>query len=213
MIRLFVADDHPIVREGLKNLVGQHSDLEVVGEAADGDEALRTAGRSGAEILLLDVSMPGPGVLEVISRLRASSPDLGILVLSVHAEEQYAVRVLRAGASGYLMKDRTPEELVDAIRKIHLGGRYVSASLAEKLVFDLDRDEQIPPHESLSNREYQVLIDLASGLSAKEIASRLALSPKTIATYRSRVLQKLDLRSTAELIRYAVERDLVPAQK
>ena len=213
MIRLFVADDHPIVREGLKNLVAMGTGMVVVGEAADGEEALGALRETEVDLLLLDVSMPGPGVLEVIRRLQASLPDLRILVLSVHSEEQYAVRVLRAGAAGYLMKDRTPEELLDAIRKIHSGGRYVTESLAEKLALDLLPDTDVQPHERLSDREFQVLTSLASGLSSKEIAGKLSLSPKTVATYRSRILQKMDLETTAELIRYAVERDLSPGTR
>jgi DNA-binding NarL/FixJ family response regulator len=213
MIRLFVADDHPIVREGLKSLVATGTGMVVVGEAADGDKALEALHDKEADVLLLDVSMPGPGVLELIRRLQAGHPRLRILVLSVHSEEQYAVRVLRAGAAGYLMKDRTPEELIDAIRKIHSGGRYVTESLAEKLAFDLLPNTDSEPHEQLSDREYQVLTSLATGMSSKEIAGNLSLSPKTVATYRSRILQKLDLETTAELIRYAVERELIPGTR
>ena len=156
--------------------------------------------------------MPGPGVLEIIRRVRSSQPEIGILVLSVHSEEQYAIRVLRAGAAGYLMKDRTPEELVRAIRRIYDGGRFVSETLAEILAFEVGREARVRPHEALSDREFQVMTGLAAGLSAKQIAARLAVSPKTVATYRARVLAKLDLETTAEIIRYAVENDLVPDQ-
>ena len=212
MIRLFVADDHPIVREGLKRLLSEHDDMILVGEAADGDQTLASLRDSDADVLLLDVSMPGPGILEIIRRLRESRPQLRILVLSVHSEDQYAVRTLRAGAAGYLMKDRSPTELARAIRKVFQGGRYVTESLAEKLAFELGHDTQAEPHERLSDREYQVLTSLAAGLSAKEIAARLSVSPKTVATYRSRVLEKLDLGTTAEIIRYAIERQLTPDQ-
>lgn len=213
MIRLFVADDHPIVREGLKRLLSEQEDMSVVGEAADGDETLVLIGRTEADVLLVDVSMPGPGVLEIIRRLNAATPRLRILVLSVHSEDQYALRTLRAGAAGYLMKDRTPEELAGAIRKVSRGGRYVSDSLAEKLVADLGAEDKAPPHERLSNREYQVLTHLAAGRSAKEIAASLAVSPKTVATYRARVLEKLNLATTADLIRYALEHELAPHEQ
>jgi len=213
MIRVFIADDHAIVRAGLKRILAEHPDMKIVGEAADGDETLAALEDLGADVLLLDVSMPGPGVLEVIGRLRARQTRPSILVLSVHAEEQYAVRTLRAGAFGYLMKDRTPEELVDAIRKVRAGGRYISESLADKLALDLVSDEDRRPHEKLSNREYEVMLGLVAGQASKEIARRLALSPKTIATYRARVLDKLSLETTADLIRYAIANDLAPSSR
>ena len=210
MIRVYVADDHPIVREGLKRLLAEHREMDLVGEASTGDEALAKLGETtSADVLLLDVSMPGPGVLEIIRRLREQQPSLRILVLSVHSEDRYAIRTLRAGASGYLMKDRTPEELAGAIRKVYRGGRYVSETLAERLALDLVDDYSERPHERLSNREYQVLTGLAVGRSSKEIAARLRVSPKTVATYRARLLEKLDLKTTADLIRYALEHDLV----
>lgn len=210
MIRILIADDHAIVRAGLKRILAEHPDMKIVGEAADGDETLAALKDLGTDVLLLDVSMPGPGVLEVIGRLRARQTRPSILVLSVHAEEQYAVRTLRAGASGYLMKDRTPEELVDAIRKVHAGGRYISESLAEKLALNLVSEGDSRPHEKLSDREFEVMLGLVAGESSKEIAGRLALSPKTVSTYRARVLEKLELKTTADLVRYALENDLAP---
>lgn len=208
MIRLFVADDHPIVREGLKRLVSAQDDMVVVGEAEDGDETLARLRNDAADVLLLDVSMPGPGVLVIIRRLRETRPRLRILVLSVHSEDQYAVRTLRAGAAGYLMKDRTPEELIGAIRKVHGGGRYISETLADKLALDLVSSNERQAHEKLSDREYEVMLGLVAGQPSKEIARRLALSPKTVATYRARVLEKLSLETTADLIRYGLENDL-----
>lgn len=208
MIRIIVADDHPVVREGLKRLVEEHRDMEVVAEAESGEEVLAAARRVESDLVLLDVSMPGPGVLELIRRLREEQPKLRVLVLSVHPEEQYAVRTLRAGAVGYLMKDRTPEELAGAIRLVHQGGRYVSSSLAERLAFGLEPSSEVPRHENLSDREFEVLCLLASGLTMKEIAARLDLSPKTISTYRARILEKMELRTTADLIRYAIKNDL-----
>ncbi len=207
MIRLLVADDHPIVREGLKRLVEECRDMEVVGEAESGDEILAMAHTHEADVVLLDVSMPGPGVLETIRRLRATREHLRILVLSVQPEEEYATRALRAGAKGYLMKNHSPEELVGAVRKVFDGGTYISSALAERLVFEPDATE-FPPHERLSNREFEVLRLLASGQSIKEIGARLSLSAKTISSYRARLLEKLNLTTTADLIRYGIKHGL-----
>jgi len=209
MIRLLVADDHPIVREGIKRLVAECPDFELAGEAADGAGTLDLARETPADILLLDVSMPGPGFLETLTRLREQSPDLKVLVLSVHAEDQYAVRALRGGAAGYLTKDHSPEELADAVRRVHRGGRYVSATLAEKLASQLDPDARPLPHESLSDREYQVLCALGAGKAIKEIGNELALSPKTVSTYRTRLLEKMKFQNNADLVRYAIQHGLL----
>jgi DNA-binding NarL/FixJ family response regulator len=208
MIRLLVADDHPVVREGLKRIVSEQMDIEVVGEATTGYEVLEKIKNPEVQVLLLDISMPGPGFLETLSRVKVERPDIPVLVLSVHPEDQYALRALRAGAAGYLTKDHSPEELSSAIRKVSSGGRYVTSSLAEKLAFELKEPEK-PLHEALSDREYQFLCKLSSGKSLKEIAAELALSPKTVSTYRARVLEKLKLKTSAELIRYGIEHDLV----
>jgi DNA-binding NarL/FixJ family response regulator len=210
MIRLFIADDHPIVREGLKRIMADFQDMTVTGEVADGDQLLEQIGSTDADVILLDVSMPGPGVFELIRRVKQERPRVRILVLSGLPEEVYAVRSLRAGAAGYLTKDHTPDELAAAIRRVYGGGRYVSASLGEALALRLDPDYETPPHEALSDREYQVLALLAAGRSVKEIAAQLDLSPKSISTYRARILEKTRLRSTAELIRYALEHDIRP---
>lgn len=209
MIRLFIADDHPVVRAGLRGIVDGEPDFEVVGEAYDGGDMLARIGRTPAEVLLLDVSMPGPGFLEVLRGLRQDHPRVAVLVLSVHPEDQYAVRALRAGAAGYLTKDHSPEELVAAIRKVHRGGKYVSPSLAERLAVGLEIGASDSPHEQLSNREYDVLCLLGSGRTVKEIASRLALSPKTVSTYRARVLEKMKLATNADLVRYAAQHGLI----
>ena len=209
MIRLFIADDHPVVRAGLRGIVDGEPDFEVVGEARDAGDMLARIGLTPAEVLLLDVSMPGPGFLEVLSCLRQDHPRVAVLVLSVHPEDQYAVRALRAGAAGYLTKDHSPEELVAAIRKVHRGGKYVSPSLAEKLAVGLEIGADGSPHEQLSNREYDVLCLLGSGRTVKEIASRLALSPKTVSTYRARVLEKMKLATNADLVRYAAQHGLI----
>jgi two-component system, NarL family, invasion response regulator UvrY len=209
MIRLFIADDHPVVRAGLRGIIEGEPDFEVVGEARDGGDMLARIGRTPAEVLLLDVSMPGPGFLEVLAGLRQDHPRVAVLVLSVHPEDQYAVRALRAGAAGYLTKDHSPDELVAAIRKVHRGGKYVSPSLAEKLAVGLEIGASSWPHEQLSNREYDVLCLLGSGRTVKEIASRLALSPKTVSTYRARVLEKMQLATNADLVRYAAQHGLI----
>jgi two-component system, NarL family, invasion response regulator UvrY len=207
VIRLLIADDHPIVREGLKRIVADAPDLEVVGEAVDGNDAIAKSTALEPDVVLLDVYMPGPGFLETLRRLRTDRPELRVLVLSVQAEDDYAIRALRAGAAGYLTKDHSPERLAEAIRQVHRGGRFLTTRLAQRMASVLDHER--PLHEALSEREYQVFRMLGGGLSGKEIAAELELSPKTVSTYRTRVLRKLNLKSNADLIRYAVEHDLV----
>ena len=206
MIRLLIADDHQIVREGLKRIVAEYVDLQVIGEAVDGYEVI--AKSKGADVVLLDVSMPGPGFLETLRRLREDCASTRVLVLSVHPEDHYAVRAMRAGASGYLTKDHSPQELGQAIRRVASGGKYVTAALAEKLACEVDGAVERQPHEVLSDREYQVLRMLGAGKSVKEIAYTLSVSPKTVSTYRARLLMKMRLESNADLIRYVVEREL-----
>ena len=208
MIRLLIADDHPIVREGVRRIVDDCLDMKVVGEAVDGDDLRTKLDTIEADVLLLDISMPGPGFLSVMERLRAEHSATRVLVLSVHSEDQYALRALRAGAAGYLTKEHSPLELAEAIRRIDRGGKYITPTLAEKLAFDLDPAADRPPHEALSDREYQVLCMLGSGNSGKEIGAKLALSPKTVSTYRARILEKMKLKTTADLIRYVVEHHL-----
>ena len=209
MIRILIADDHPIVREGLKRIVDSCRDMQIVSEAADGHELLAKVQTLDVDVLLLDISMPGPGFLDLLGRFQAERPDMRVLVLSLHTEKLYAVRALKAGAAGYLTKDHSQNELAEAIRRVYRRGKYVSASLAERLAFQLGGEVERPPHETLSNREYDVLCRLGAGQTATQVASDLRLSPKTISTYRSRVLQKLELANTAELIRYAVEHHLI----
>jgi DNA-binding NarL/FixJ family response regulator len=208
MIRVLLADDHAIVRDGLRRLLGAASDIDVAGEAATGDEALVLLATTRVDVLLLDISMPGTGFLDLLRTLRERHPRTRVLVLSGHAEDEYAVRALRAGASGYVAKERSPQDLLAAIRKAHAGGRYVSPTLAERLAAGLTDDAEAVPHETLSDREYQVLQLLGAGQSVKEIAAHLELSAKTVSTYRQRVLEKLGLKTTADLIRYAVQRGL-----
>jgi len=208
MIRVLLADDHALVREGLKRLLGGSSEVEVVAEAATGDQVVALAEEHKADVVVLDLSMPGRGFLEVLRDLRERHPRIKVVVLSAHPEEEYAERVLKAGATGYVSKERTPSDLLQAIRQSAKGLRYVSESLAQHLVAHLSGDRERPAHEDLSDREFEVLQLLGRGKSVKEIGAALALSPKTVSTYRERILQKLDLKTTADLIRYAVQQGL-----
>lgn len=209
MIKVCVVDDHAVVREGLKRIIAENPGMAVTAEAGDGHEALRILKSEPCDVVLLDITMPNKSGLDVLKELHAESPRLPVLVLSMHAEDQYAVRVLRAGAAGYLTKETAPAKLVQAIRKVIRGGKYVSSTLAEKLVFDLGGDPSKAPHEVLSDREYQVLCMIASGKTVTDIAEELALSVKTISTYRVRILEKLNMKNNAELTRYAIKEGLV----
>lgn len=209
MIRILLADDHRMFREGVRGLLESRSDMTVVGEAGTGEEALATAGETQPDVVLLDVSMPGRGGLETVSELKKRDPRVRVLMLTVHPEDRFAVRCLKGGADGYMTKDNAAEELIGAIRKVHSGGKYVSPGLAESLVMSLDHDFGAAPHEALSNREFQVLRKIAAAKTVSEIAEELHLSVKTISTYRSRILDKLGLRNNAEIMQYAMERDLV----
>ena len=208
MIRLVVADDHQMVRQGFRRIIEAHPDMEIVAEAAEGTELLRILESVAADVLILDITMPGPGFLLVMDALRARFPRLAVLVVSMHAEEQWAVQALKAGASGYLTKTHSAEELAEGIRRIHAGGRYITGSLAESLARHFGPGGGTAPHDSLSRREFEVLRRLGSGRMVKTVAQEMALSPKTVSTYRKRILEKLGLHSTADLIRYAVEHDL-----
>jgi DNA-binding NarL/FixJ family response regulator len=209
MIKIFIADDHAIVREGLKQIVAETTDMAVTDEADTGHEVLEKVSENDYDVLVLDITMPGLNGLDALKQLRSQRPDLPVLVLSIHPEEQYAVRVLRSGASGYLTKESAPNELISAIRKVSMGGKYVTPSLAEKLASDLVADGKKPLHETLSDREYQVLCMIASGKTVTEIAEELFLSEKTISTYRSRILEKMKMKTNAELIHYAIKHGLV----
>ena len=209
MIRILVADDHAIVREGVKQILGDVMDMVVKAEAAHGQEALDMVAHEHYDVVLLDITMPGRNGLETLKDIKDLRPGLPVLILSMHPEEQYAVRALRAGASGYLTKASAPDELIDAIRKVSSGGKYVTASLAEKLVAELGVPDHRSRHETLSDREYEVMCMLASGKTVKEIAEELCLSVKTISTYRTRVMEKMDMRRNAELTLYAVQNKLL----
>ena len=209
MINVVVVDDHAVVREGLKRIIAESGGMNVSGEAADGYEAMQVIKREPCVVVLLDITMPNKSGLDVLKELHAESPRLPVLVLSMHPEDQYAVRVLRAGAAGYVTKESAPAKLVQAIRKVVRGGKYVSASLAEKLVYDLGSETDKAPHEILSDREYQVLCMIASGKTVTQIAEELTLSVKTISTYRVRILEKLKMNNNAEITRYAIKEGLV----
>jgi DNA-binding NarL/FixJ family response regulator len=204
MKRIVLADDHKIVRDGLKRILEATSDLEVVAEAADGDALLALVKRDDYDIAVIDLSMPGLAGMALIKRLKLERPKLGILVLSMHGERQYAARALKAGASGYLNKDSAAEMLVGALRKIAAGGIHIGDAAAASLVA-----AERSPHEALSDREFEVLRLLVEGLGPTEIGERLHLSVKTVSTHKTRILEKLSLGSTAELVRYALEHKLV----
>jgi len=209
MIRILIADDHPIVREGLKRIINSCPDMHLIGELRNGYEVFTECGQNKVDVLLLDITMPGMGFQNLIRQLRKDLPALKILVLSVHSEEHYALRSLKAGASGYLTKDRSPEELETAIRHVFKGKTYVSASLGEKLAQQLTKNSKKGAYDELSERECQILHLLGAGKRISDIAKLLELSPKTVSTYRSRIFEKMQFNSNADLIRYAVEFDLV----
>ena len=209
MIRVLIADDHAIVRKGLRLIAKEQASEIEVDEAENGQEVMEKIHQSRYDVLVLDISMPGRNGLDILREVRHALPSLPVLILSMHPEEQYAIRMLKSGASGYLTKDCAPDQLVPAIQKIARGGKYVSDILAEQLLFNLTGEANRPPHELLSDREYSVLVLIGQGKTPTEIAEQLILSVKTVSTYRTRVLEKLNLQSTAELIRYVIENNLV----
>ena len=209
MIRILIADDHPIVRRGLKQILAEEPDLNVQGEAQNGQEVLEKLREQEWDVLVLDINMPRISGLEVLQEVKDRWPDLPVLVMSIHSEDQFGVRSLRAGAAGYLNKESAPDELVSAIRKVHDGGKYVSPSLSEMLVAVLQSDPDRLRHEDLSNREYEVLLLIASGKTVSEIAENLNLSVKTVSTHRARTLSKMNLSTNAELMHYAIQHGLV----
>lgn len=209
MIRVVVADDHAVVRRGLIQILAEVADIDVVAEAATGAEVLRWVQENDCDVVVLDVAMPNGGGIEILDRLRRLRPQVAVLILSVYPEDQYALRALKAGASGYLTKASAPEELTRAIRQVARGRRYITTSLAEMLAAELGREGEKEPHESLSEREYQVMCLLARGKSVSDIAGELSLSVKTVSTYRRRLLEKLELQTTADIIRYAFQHRLV----
>jgi DNA-binding NarL/FixJ family response regulator len=208
-IRIFIADDHPIVRQGLRRIVEEDPGMAIAGEAGDAATVLSALQATAVDLVLLDVSMPGGPFLETLKELRTRYPTVRVLALSVHPEDQWAVRALRAGASGYLTKDHSPDQLLEAIRRVYRGGKYVSPTLAERLAEQLDGGGERAPHELLSDREFEVMRRLGNGLTITQIASELALSAKTVSTYRARILEKMAVASNADLVRYAARYGLI----
>jgi len=208
-IRILIADDHPIVREGYKKILMSQPDMDVTGEAGNGQEVLDLIQKKDFDLILLDISMPGRSGLEILKELKGHKPHLPVMILSIYPEEQYAVRAFRDGASGYLTKASTPKELIAAIRKVSQGGRYVTEALAEKLTYFLHGDVEKAPHEKLSDREYQVMLLIASGKTVTQIAEELCLSVKTISTYRRHILEKTQFATNAEITMYAIQNKLL----
>ena len=209
MTRVLIADDHPVVREGVRRILQRATEMEVVGEVGRMDEVLEAARRLKSDVVVLDIGMPGPSYLEVLAALPTASPGTRALMLSAQPEDEYALRSMKAGALGYLTKDYAPPDLIEAVRRVAQGRRYVSATLAERLAREAVGGGEKPLHEHLSNREFEVLRHLAGGLSLKEIAARLGVNPKTVSSFRARVLEKLQLRTNADLVRYALEHRLI----
>lgn len=209
MIRILIADDHAVVRAGFRELLGQRGAIRVVGEAESGDQVIELVAKVPADVLLLDVTMPGPPFLDVLHRVHAAAPTLKVLVLTMHPEDQFAARALRAGASGYMTKDRTPEELLEAVTRLAQGGRYISPSLAERLATSLDPDLTAPLHNRLSDRELEVLMLLGAGVTVTQAAADLRLSVKTVSTFRARLLAKMGFESNADIVQYVARHGLL----
>lgn len=210
MIKVGIVDDHAIVRSGLKQFFSEHVDLRVAGEAASGREAIDLVRTTELDVLVMDLSMPGQSGIDALAMIRAKAPDVGILILSGYPEAHYAVNLIRQGASGYLNKECDPGEIVEAIRTIALGKRYITPSVAELLAQQLGRkSDDAPPHEQLSEREFQVFLKLAQGQTAGDIAKALSLSVKTVSTYRTRLMEKMGLSSNSDLTYYALKNRLI----
>lgn len=212
MIRIALADDHAMLRQGLAALLREQGDMSVDGEASTADELFALLATVRFDVVVLDVAMPGPGLVSVLKRICEDYPTVRTIVLSMYAEEQYALRALKAGAVGYLTKDRSPQLLVTAVRKVMQGGRFVTETLAEHMAAGLSPASTRPPHELLSDREFEVLKGIGAGMSIKMLASTMGISPKTASTYRTRILEKLGCKSNAELVRYAISQGLIESQ-
>jgi len=209
MMKILIADDHAVVRQGLKQIIGDEADMQLIGEAENAAEVLQFVRSAELDVVILDISMSGKSGLDVLPEILILRPKIKILILSMHAEEQFAIRALKSGASGYITKQSAPNELVKAIRKVNSGGKYVSESIAEQLAFFVGNDTSKLQHERLSDREFQVLRRIAEGRTLREIADELFISEKTVGTYRVRILEKMNMKRNAELIRYAVQNKLI----
>lgn len=208
-VKILIVDDHTVVRAGLRQIISEAADMQVVAEAASAKEALEKVASQEFELVLLDVSLPDKNGLEVLKQIKGAYPMIRVLLLSMHAEDQYGIRALKAGAAGYLTKESAPEQLIAALRKVSQGGKYITPSLAEQIVYSFESDANNPPHENLSDREYEVMCLIASGKTVKEIGEQLFLSVKTVSTYRARVLEKMHLKNNSELTNYAIKNRLV----
>jgi two-component system, NarL family, invasion response regulator UvrY len=210
MIKILIADDHAIVRRGLKQILSETPDMFVAAEASSGEEAMKRISEKKCDMVLLDISLPGKSGLDILRQIKGVKPKLPVVMLSVHTEEQYAMRAFKAGASGYLTKESAPEELISALRKISRGGKYVTSALAEKMAFAITaiKREKLP-HERLSDREYEVMCMIALGKTINQIAKKLSLSGSAVSTYRARILEKMKMSSTSDIIRYVVRHGLL----
>ena len=209
MIRIIIADDHAIVREGLKQIVSEEGDITVAGEAGDADQLLVILAKDTCDLVILDINMPGKSGMEALKDLKSLYPSLPVLILSMYSEDQYGIRALKAGAAGFLKKVSAPDELVTAIRKIVSGGRYIGEALAEKLADTLEFGNKTVLHESLSDREFQIMCQIASGMSADAIADSLSISVHTVYSYRNRILEKMNMKSNVELTQYVIKNNLI----
>lgn len=209
IIEVIIADDHAIVREGLKQILADTKDIVVRGEADCGLATIKMCREHEFHVLLLDISMPDKSGIEVLKQIKKEHPNISVVMLSMHPEDQYAIRALKAGASGYLNKQSAPKELVSAIRQVSIGLKYINASVAQELANHIDEEHQVTLHETLSDREYQTMTMIASGKAVSDIAKELSLSVKTISEYRSRVLLKMKLKNNAELTHYAIKNQLI----
>jgi DNA-binding NarL/FixJ family response regulator len=208
-MKILICDDHKIVRDGLKQILRQLPGVVLIEEAGNGDDALNLLKKEVFDIVLLDISLPGKSGLEILQSVKTKWPSTNVLMLSMHPQEQYAIRALNLGASGYLTKDTASEELLMAVKRVSDGGKYISYSLAESLAIHLDKDKYRQKHELLSCREFEIMIKLANGLSLQVIANELCISDKTVSTYRSRIMEKMDLNKNTELTRYCMENNLI----
>ena len=209
MIKLLIADDHNIFREGLREIINKTSDIQVIDEAKSGSEVLSKVEENSYDVILLDISMPGRSGLDILKQLRQEKPHIQVLILSMYSEEEFAVRAMKTGAAGYLVKDTASKDLIEAIRKVSMGLKYVTPSLAEKLALDIDMGNETPIHAKLSNREYEVMCMISAGKKNKEIAEEILISPKTVSSYKKRILDKMGMKTNAQLTEYAIRNGLI----
>ena len=209
MINILVIDDHPVVRQGIKQIIAEMPDIQITSETGNSDEALNKIKEQDFDVVTLDISMPGKGGLEIIKEIKDIKPDLPVLVLTIHPEIQFAIRMIKLGASGYLTKDRAPIELIEAIRMVSQGHKYISSNLSEKIFHYMPIDTEKLPHEKLSSREYQIMLMIASGNTLKEIAQEIFISIKTVSTHRRNILHKMQMTKNIELVHYAIKNDLI----